>query len=260
VAARRAAGWVGAPARPGRDPPDDAGRARDHRAEPRREHHEARPVVAEHVRPEDRRARARPGRRAHGSRRRRRVRDRLPDLGRRLLGPDAGDRRPAGRGRAGDGGALEVPARRRPDHLGSHRAAAVGRALGAPGGRPAGLRSHRAARRDVAATRGRAGRSGRPLLWARRSGVARGARPVAGEERRGLPDRRWQRGVRRASRRTGGAGAGVRRGGAGDGLPRDRTPSQLVAAGWWSAPDPSAVRRADAAFATAEVPWCGTYF
>jgi predicted acetyltransferase len=40
----------------------------------------------------------------------------------------------------------------------------------------------------------------------------------------------------------------------------DRTPCQLVATGWWSAPDPSAVRRADAAFATAEVPWCGTYF
>ncbi|GAA3063989.1 GNAT family N-acetyltransferase [Pseudonocardia yunnanensis] len=40
----------------------------------------------------------------------------------------------------------------------------------------------------------------------------------------------------------------------------DRTPSQLVATGWWSAPDPGAVRRADAAFAAAEVPWCGTFF
>jgi predicted acetyltransferase len=40
----------------------------------------------------------------------------------------------------------------------------------------------------------------------------------------------------------------------------DRRPSELVATGWWSAPEPAAVPRADAAFATAEVPWCGTYF
>jgi predicted acetyltransferase len=40
----------------------------------------------------------------------------------------------------------------------------------------------------------------------------------------------------------------------------DRRPSELVASGWWSAPDPTAVPRADAAFATAEAPWCGTYF
>lgn len=40
----------------------------------------------------------------------------------------------------------------------------------------------------------------------------------------------------------------------------DRLPSELVASGWWSARDPSAVSRADAAFATAGAPWCGTYF
>jgi predicted acetyltransferase len=43
----------------------------------------------------------------------------------------------------------------------------------------------------------------------------------------------------------------------------DRAPSALVDAGWWrrlpgAAPD--AADRADAAFATAVVPWCGTYF
>ena len=40
----------------------------------------------------------------------------------------------------------------------------------------------------------------------------------------------------------------------------DRRPSELVASGWWTAPDPAAVPRADAAFATAGTPWCGTYF
>ncbi|GAA0941726.1 GNAT family N-acetyltransferase [Pseudonocardia zijingensis] len=40
----------------------------------------------------------------------------------------------------------------------------------------------------------------------------------------------------------------------------DRRPSELVATGWWSAPDPAAVPRADAAFATPAAPWCGTYF
>jgi predicted acetyltransferase len=40
----------------------------------------------------------------------------------------------------------------------------------------------------------------------------------------------------------------------------DRAPSQLVATGWWQANDPAAVPRADAAFTTAETPWCGTYF
>ncbi|TQM45540.1 GNAT family N-acetyltransferase [Pseudonocardia cypriaca] len=40
----------------------------------------------------------------------------------------------------------------------------------------------------------------------------------------------------------------------------DRRPSELVASGWWSAPEPAAVPRADAAFATPGVPWCGTYF
>ncbi|MHA6618283.1 GNAT family N-acetyltransferase [Pseudonocardia sp. DLS-67] len=40
----------------------------------------------------------------------------------------------------------------------------------------------------------------------------------------------------------------------------DRRPSELVASGWWTAPDPAAVPRADAAFATAGAPWCGTYF
>jgi predicted acetyltransferase len=40
----------------------------------------------------------------------------------------------------------------------------------------------------------------------------------------------------------------------------DRSPSELVASGWWGAPDPSAVPRADAAFATPGRPWCGTYF
>jgi predicted acetyltransferase len=40
----------------------------------------------------------------------------------------------------------------------------------------------------------------------------------------------------------------------------DRRPSELVASGWWTAPDAAAVPRADAAFATAGTPWCGTYF
>jgi predicted acetyltransferase len=40
----------------------------------------------------------------------------------------------------------------------------------------------------------------------------------------------------------------------------DRRPSELVASGWWTAPDPAAVPRADAAFATAGTPWCGTFF
>jgi predicted acetyltransferase len=40
----------------------------------------------------------------------------------------------------------------------------------------------------------------------------------------------------------------------------DRAPAQLVATGWWRAPDPSAVPSADAAFATDVLPWCGTYF
>jgi predicted acetyltransferase len=40
----------------------------------------------------------------------------------------------------------------------------------------------------------------------------------------------------------------------------DRRPSELVASGWWTAVDEATVPRADAAFATARVPWCGTYF
>ncbi|OLT23875.1 hypothetical protein BJF78_31450 [Pseudonocardia sp. CNS-139] len=40
----------------------------------------------------------------------------------------------------------------------------------------------------------------------------------------------------------------------------DRAPSELVATGWWQANDPAAVPRADAAFATAGLPWCGTFF
>jgi len=40
----------------------------------------------------------------------------------------------------------------------------------------------------------------------------------------------------------------------------DRRPSELVASGWWTAPDATAVPRADAAFATAGTPWCGTFF
>ncbi len=40
----------------------------------------------------------------------------------------------------------------------------------------------------------------------------------------------------------------------------DRRPSELVASGWWSAPEPAAVPPARAAFATAGTPWCGTYF
>ncbi|TQM03854.1 GNAT family N-acetyltransferase [Pseudonocardia kunmingensis] len=40
----------------------------------------------------------------------------------------------------------------------------------------------------------------------------------------------------------------------------DRRPSELVATGWWTAPDAAAVPRADAAFATATSPWCGTFF
>ena len=40
----------------------------------------------------------------------------------------------------------------------------------------------------------------------------------------------------------------------------DRAPSELVATRWWRAVEPAAVERADAAFATAVRPWCGTYF
>jgi predicted acetyltransferase len=40
----------------------------------------------------------------------------------------------------------------------------------------------------------------------------------------------------------------------------DRRPSELVAAGWWTAHDPAAVARADTLFATDRVPWCGTFF
>jgi predicted acetyltransferase len=40
----------------------------------------------------------------------------------------------------------------------------------------------------------------------------------------------------------------------------DRRPSELVASGWWTASDRAAVARADNLFATAEVPWCGTFF
>lgn len=40
----------------------------------------------------------------------------------------------------------------------------------------------------------------------------------------------------------------------------DRRPSELVASGWWRAVDLDAVTEADAAFATATVPWCGTSF
>jgi predicted acetyltransferase len=40
----------------------------------------------------------------------------------------------------------------------------------------------------------------------------------------------------------------------------DRRPSELVSTGWWQVNDASAVPRADAAFATAETPWCGTFF
>ncbi len=40
----------------------------------------------------------------------------------------------------------------------------------------------------------------------------------------------------------------------------DRAPSLLAATGWWRAHAPAAVARADALFATAALPWCGTYF
>jgi predicted acetyltransferase len=40
----------------------------------------------------------------------------------------------------------------------------------------------------------------------------------------------------------------------------DRRPSELVATGWWTAPDARSVHRADAAFAATGVPWCGTFF
>jgi predicted acetyltransferase len=40
----------------------------------------------------------------------------------------------------------------------------------------------------------------------------------------------------------------------------DRTPSQLAATGWWRVHDREALPCADAAFATGEAPWCGTFF
>lgn len=39
----------------------------------------------------------------------------------------------------------------------------------------------------------------------------------------------------------------------------DRRPSELLATGWWQG-DPAAGRRADRAFATSVMPWCGTFF
>jgi len=40
----------------------------------------------------------------------------------------------------------------------------------------------------------------------------------------------------------------------------DRRPAELAAAGWWTVHDQEALARADAAFASAAVPWCGTMF
>jgi predicted acetyltransferase len=40
----------------------------------------------------------------------------------------------------------------------------------------------------------------------------------------------------------------------------DRRPAELAATGWWAVHDPAALERADAAFATPVVPWCGTMF
>ena len=40
----------------------------------------------------------------------------------------------------------------------------------------------------------------------------------------------------------------------------DRRPAELGATGWWTVHDPRALERADAAFATTTVPWCGTMF
>jgi predicted acetyltransferase len=40
----------------------------------------------------------------------------------------------------------------------------------------------------------------------------------------------------------------------------DRRPAELAATGWWTVHAPRALERADAAFATATVPWCGTMF
>ncbi len=40
----------------------------------------------------------------------------------------------------------------------------------------------------------------------------------------------------------------------------DRRPAELAAAGWWTVHDPHALERADVAFATPTVPWCGTMF
>ncbi len=40
----------------------------------------------------------------------------------------------------------------------------------------------------------------------------------------------------------------------------DRRPAELAATGWWTVHDPAALERADAAFATNVVPWCGTMF
>jgi predicted acetyltransferase len=40
----------------------------------------------------------------------------------------------------------------------------------------------------------------------------------------------------------------------------DRRPAELAAAGWWTVHDPDALHRADAAFATTDLPWCGTMF
>ncbi|MCO1656085.1 GNAT family N-acetyltransferase [Pseudonocardia humida] len=40
----------------------------------------------------------------------------------------------------------------------------------------------------------------------------------------------------------------------------DRAPSELAATGWWRAWSPAATARADAAFGTDRLPWCGTNF
>lgn len=40
----------------------------------------------------------------------------------------------------------------------------------------------------------------------------------------------------------------------------DRRPSELAATGWWTCHEEKALTRADAAFGTDVVPWCGTFF
>ena len=138
---------------------------------------------------------------------------------------------------------------------------AGGRPAGAAARRSARRRRHRAGRRDVAAAGRRARRAGRALVPGRRgAAAARRARPAAAGQRRGLPDRGGGRRARRSAGRLR-AGAVVRRRRARAGLPRRPQPvRRWPRRAGGRCTTRTAPARADALFATAPAPWCGTHF